>query len=308
MSLCAIEKINLIFISKKTYYELLMNDNESIYVIRETHFQNNYVKKYGFEISTNNMIEEIRNTLYKITYDGNTINLYVNNNIIATKSSVTGLLYFDASFYGAAQNVITNLTVLPFYAVPFTYSPTTPTVTTGFPTVTSGAPLGYDSARTAPNFVLDLITQSVANPVSATNVFVYSREFSNYSASNPLYASFQINWLNFTAAQRPSLFIGFKRVNNTSTTNDFAFGLTLSSTSTNYSYTSGTTNTVISVPAVNFNDTAIAFDGTSVTVYINAALVGTFTPSPAIPADTSLYFASFMNTTANAVFRVSWTG
>jgi hypothetical protein len=66
MSLCAIEKINLIFISKKTYYELLMNDNEPIYVIRETHSQNNYVKKYGFEISTNNMIEEIRNTLYKI--------------------------------------------------------------------------------------------------------------------------------------------------------------------------------------------------------------------------------------------------
>lgn len=66
MTLCAIEKINLIFISKKTYYELLMNDNEPIHIIREMHSQNNYVKKYGFEIATNNILEEIRNTLYKI--------------------------------------------------------------------------------------------------------------------------------------------------------------------------------------------------------------------------------------------------
>ncbi len=66
MTLCAIDKINLIFISKKTYYELLMNDNEPIYIIREICSQNNYTKKYGFEIATNDMIEEIRNTLHKI--------------------------------------------------------------------------------------------------------------------------------------------------------------------------------------------------------------------------------------------------
>jgi len=45
MSLFAIDKINVIFISRKTYYELLMNDNEPIYIIRETNSQNNYVKK-----------------------------------------------------------------------------------------------------------------------------------------------------------------------------------------------------------------------------------------------------------------------
>lgn len=66
MTLCAIEKINLIFISKKTFYELLMNDNQPIYIIREIYSQNNYVKKYGFETATNEMLQDIRNTLYKI--------------------------------------------------------------------------------------------------------------------------------------------------------------------------------------------------------------------------------------------------
>lgn len=66
MSLCAIEKINLMFVSRKFYYELLMNDNEPIYIIRDLPSQNNYTKKYGFEIGNNDLIEEIRNTLYKI--------------------------------------------------------------------------------------------------------------------------------------------------------------------------------------------------------------------------------------------------
>ena len=46
MTLCLIDKINLIFVSKNTYYELLMNDSEEIYVIRES---GNYSKKYGFD-------------------------------------------------------------------------------------------------------------------------------------------------------------------------------------------------------------------------------------------------------------------
>jgi hypothetical protein len=63
MSLCVIDKINLIFVSKNTYYELLMNDSEEIYVIREL---GNYSRKYGFEIANSNLLEEIRTTLYKI--------------------------------------------------------------------------------------------------------------------------------------------------------------------------------------------------------------------------------------------------
>jgi len=66
LSLCAIDKINIIFITKNTYYELLMNDKESIYIIRELQSQNNYNKKYGFEVANNNVLEQIRNTLYKI--------------------------------------------------------------------------------------------------------------------------------------------------------------------------------------------------------------------------------------------------
>jgi hypothetical protein len=66
LTLCAIEKINVIFVKNKTYYELLMNDNEPIYIIREIQSINNYVKKYGFEVSTNFIIEEIRNNFYKL--------------------------------------------------------------------------------------------------------------------------------------------------------------------------------------------------------------------------------------------------
>ena len=66
MTLCAIDKINLIFISRKTYYELLMNDTEPIYIIRETENTSKYAKKYGFEIANSDLLNEIRATLYKV--------------------------------------------------------------------------------------------------------------------------------------------------------------------------------------------------------------------------------------------------
>lgn len=66
MSLCAINKINLIFVSRKTYFELLMNDNEPIYIIKELENQSKYIKKYGFEIANENSLQNIRTTLYKI--------------------------------------------------------------------------------------------------------------------------------------------------------------------------------------------------------------------------------------------------
>ena len=66
ISLCAIDKINLIFVSRKTYFELLMNDNGPIYIIREVDFQSKYNKKYGFEIANNDTLENIRTTLYNI--------------------------------------------------------------------------------------------------------------------------------------------------------------------------------------------------------------------------------------------------
>jgi len=66
LALCAIEKINLIFIKNKTYYELLMNDSESIYIIREIQSNGNYIKKYGFELYNKSNIQEIRNNFYKM--------------------------------------------------------------------------------------------------------------------------------------------------------------------------------------------------------------------------------------------------
>lgn len=66
MSLCSINKINLIFVRRNTFFELLMNDHGPIYIIREQDFQSNYNKKYGFEIANDSSLEKIRTTLYKI--------------------------------------------------------------------------------------------------------------------------------------------------------------------------------------------------------------------------------------------------
>ena len=66
MSLCAVYKINIIFIKKNTYFELLMNDNEPIYIIRETEYKTKYCKKYGFEVADSNVLEQIRSSLYRV--------------------------------------------------------------------------------------------------------------------------------------------------------------------------------------------------------------------------------------------------
>ena len=66
MSLSAIDKINVIFVSKKTYFELLMNDDQPVYIIRENELQSKYKKKYGYEIADKYLLEEIRKTLYRV--------------------------------------------------------------------------------------------------------------------------------------------------------------------------------------------------------------------------------------------------
>jgi hypothetical protein len=66
LSLCAIENINVIYISKKTYYELLMNDSNIIYIVYEISSQNKYNNKYGFELATEDSLNSIRSSLYKI--------------------------------------------------------------------------------------------------------------------------------------------------------------------------------------------------------------------------------------------------
>lgn len=65
MALCLIENINIIFVRKNMYYELSINDDIT-YIIRENDGPSKYVKKYGYELGTNETIEQIKATLYKV--------------------------------------------------------------------------------------------------------------------------------------------------------------------------------------------------------------------------------------------------
>jgi hypothetical protein len=60
LSLCAIENLNVLFVKNKTYFELLMNDSNEIYIIYL--LQSN---KYGYEINPINA-QQIKTTLYKL--------------------------------------------------------------------------------------------------------------------------------------------------------------------------------------------------------------------------------------------------
>lgn len=54
LTLCVIENLNIIVVTNKTYYELLMNDTNDIYIVRclENKSKGQYEKKYGFELVT----------------------------------------------------------------------------------------------------------------------------------------------------------------------------------------------------------------------------------------------------------------
>jgi len=66
LALCAVENINVIYISKKTYFELLMNDSNIIYIVNEVESQSKYNNKYGFEMATEESLNNIRTTKYKL--------------------------------------------------------------------------------------------------------------------------------------------------------------------------------------------------------------------------------------------------
>jgi hypothetical protein len=65
-TLCAIENINIIFIRKNTYFELITNDTEDVYVIKEVEAQSKYVFKYGFELINKEKVNNVVSNLYKI--------------------------------------------------------------------------------------------------------------------------------------------------------------------------------------------------------------------------------------------------
>jgi hypothetical protein len=68
LTLCAIENINVIYITKKTYFELLMNDTDEVFVVYEINNGGNgkYNIKYGFELGNTESINNIKKTLYRV--------------------------------------------------------------------------------------------------------------------------------------------------------------------------------------------------------------------------------------------------
>jgi hypothetical protein len=64
LSLCVIENVNILYVRNKTFYELLMNDNESsnVHII---HFLDK-LSKYGYEGFSDDKITHYRTTLYKV--------------------------------------------------------------------------------------------------------------------------------------------------------------------------------------------------------------------------------------------------
>lgn len=61
LTLCVLENLNIVYLKKKTYYELLMNDSNDIHVVNFTDYG-----KFGYKLSLNNDVNSIRTTLFKI--------------------------------------------------------------------------------------------------------------------------------------------------------------------------------------------------------------------------------------------------
>ena len=69
LTLCAIENINVLIVNNKSYYELLMNDTNDVYVITclENKSKGQYEKTYGFEICQKEFVDlNIKPTLYRV--------------------------------------------------------------------------------------------------------------------------------------------------------------------------------------------------------------------------------------------------
>jgi len=67
-TLCAIENINIFYIRKNTYFELIMNDTDVVYIVKEfAEPKSQYAGfKYGFQILTKEGVNTLKDGLYKI--------------------------------------------------------------------------------------------------------------------------------------------------------------------------------------------------------------------------------------------------
>ena len=68
LTLCAIENINILFVNNKTFYELRMNDSDTVFIIYSLSNKENknYISRYGFEMGSNDASDQVKSTLFKI--------------------------------------------------------------------------------------------------------------------------------------------------------------------------------------------------------------------------------------------------
>lgn len=62
MSLCVIDEINVVYVSRKTYFELKMKDDAPVYILRELDTHSKYVKQYGLETADPASLQHIKST------------------------------------------------------------------------------------------------------------------------------------------------------------------------------------------------------------------------------------------------------
>lgn len=62
LTLCVIEKLNVLLTHKKTFFELTMTDNEETHIICQLEATN----KYGYKGTDKNKLETYKNTLFKV--------------------------------------------------------------------------------------------------------------------------------------------------------------------------------------------------------------------------------------------------
>ena len=62
LTLCAVENLNVLFVNNKSYYELIMNDTNCLYIVYATNNKNhtNYNIRYGYEVNANDTANNIK--------------------------------------------------------------------------------------------------------------------------------------------------------------------------------------------------------------------------------------------------------
>jgi hypothetical protein len=68
LTLCVLENINIIYVNNNTYFELLMNDTNNIFIVYKINNRKNgnYKIKYGYELGDTETVNKIKTTLYRI--------------------------------------------------------------------------------------------------------------------------------------------------------------------------------------------------------------------------------------------------